>query len=109
MNCGVLFVWVWLSFLRYKSCLIIAVNRANGVTEDVEDGIDTFRSDKSMSQIHVENNNIDKEASKELSSDAEKKITNQHVGRNIPNGKNGFVIRKWHLFFKPIDSFSDCS
>ena len=47
-----------------------------------------------MSQIHVENNNIDKEASKELSSDAEKKITNQHVGRNIPNGKNGFVIRK---------------
>ena len=47
-----------------------------------------------MSQNHVEKNKIEKEASKELSSDAGKKIANQRFGQNISNGKPDLVMRK---------------
>ena len=63
----------------------ITVGRNNGVAENVEYGRRSFQPDTSTKQTEIEKNNLDKEASNELLSDAGKKIINQHIDSYIKN------------------------
>ena len=64
---------------------MITVRRNNDVAENVEDGLRTFQPDTSTKRTEIEKNNLDKEASNELLSDAGKKIINQHIDSYIKN------------------------